>query len=145
MCDMPPRVGVRMAKVSVSQRVATDADALWELIGDFNGLAGWAAGVKACSADGQDVGAVREVEMADGRRQRERLESLDEVGRSYSYTSGDGGECLATLKVWANRDGSAEIVWSAEFEEAGEAAAEACARTEAFYRSSLEALKARFA
>ena len=135
-----------MAKVTVSQRVAADADAVWELIGDFNGLAGWAAGVKACAVDGQDVGAVRTVEMADGRRLRERLESLDEVGRSYSYSLVEGGQtdCLATLKVWANRDGSAEIVWSAEFEPAEAVDGEACARLEAFYRTSLEAAAGRF-
>ena len=137
--------GERMAKVSVSQRVAADADAVWELIGDFNGLAGWAAGVKACSADGQDVGAVREVEMADGRRLRERLESLDEVGRSYSYSVQGANDCLGTLKVWANRDGSAEIVWSAEFDADGAPEGEAAARIEDFYRSSLAKVSDRFA
>jgi hypothetical protein len=135
-----------MAKVTVSQRVAADADAVWELIGDFHGLAAWASDVKACAADGQDVGAIRTVEMADGRRRRERLESLDEVGRSYSYSLLDesAGDCLATLKVWANRDGSAEIVWSAEFEPEGAAERESCAAMEAFYRSSLEGVSERF-
>jgi hypothetical protein len=131
-----------MAKVTVSQRVAADADAVWELIGDFNGLAGWAANVKACAGDGEDV---RVVEFADGRRLRERLESFDEIGRSYSYSLIKGEEAaegrLATLKVWANRDGSAEVVWSAELDPAD--AAEA-AELDAFYRSSLQAVSERF-
>jgi hypothetical protein len=50
-------------------------------------------------------------------------------------------DCLATLKVWANRDGSAEIVWSAEFEPAE---GEACASVEALYRSSLAAVSRRY-
>jgi hypothetical protein len=137
-----------MGKVSVSQRVTADADAIWELIGDFNGLASWADGVTSCSGDGHDVGSVRVVELADGRRLRERLESLDEVGRSYSYSLTEGGrgadDCLATLKVWANRDGSAEIVWSAEFDAEGAPEGAGGARIEVFYRSSLAKVSERF-
>jgi hypothetical protein len=131
-----------MAKVTVSQRVAADADAVWELIGDFNGLAGWAANVKTCTEDGADI---RMVEFVDGRRLRERLESFDEIGRSYSYSLMQGEQVaegrLATLKVWANRVGSAEIVWSAEFDQAE---APEVAELETFYRSSLQAISERF-
>ena len=133
-----------MAKVSVSQRIAADADAVWQLIGDFGALTRWAADIEACTVEGHDVGAVRTVETRDGRRQRERLESLDEVGRSYSYSGLDGAPVVATLKVWANRDGSAEIVWSADFEAASAPESADCAIVEDFYRASLERLKARF-
>ena len=136
-----------MAKVSVELRVAADAEAIWELIGAFGRLADWAAGVRSSAVDGEDVGAVRIVETADGRRRRERLESYDEVGRSYSYTVLDeqtaSREHLATLKVWANRDGSAEIVWSSEFEGGDTPDPEGCAAIEAFYRASLENVRAR--
>ena len=135
-----------MAKVSVSQRVAADAEAVWEAIGDFGGLAGWAEGVASCDCDGQDVGAVREVGLPQGRC-RDRLESLDEVGRSYSYSTLEGAlgeEQITTLKVWANRDGSAEVVWSTEFDAAEGGQPADGASLEAFYRASLDRLKRRF-
>jgi carbon monoxide dehydrogenase subunit G len=138
-----------MTRVSVSQRVAADADAVWELIGDFNGLPAWAAGVAESSVEGADVGAVRSVTLQNGRRLKERLESLDEVGRSYSYSIVEGAvgmrDYLATLKVWANRDGSCEVVWSAEFEVVDAPEDEVRGRIEAFYRTSLERVRDRFA
>lgn len=138
-----------MTKVSVSQRIAADAEKVWELIGDFNGLPAWAAGVTDSSVDGADVGAVRSVGLPGGRRLKERLESLDEVGRSYSYSIVEGAagtqDYLSTLKVWANRDGSAEVVWSSEFEVVDAPEDEVRSRIEGFYRASLERVRDRFA
>lgn len=138
-----------MTRVSVSQRVAADADAVWELIGDFNGLPAWAAGVTDSAVDGADVGAIRTVGLPGGRRLKERLESLDEVGRSYSYSIVEGAagtrDYLSTLKVWANRDGSSEVVWSSEFEVVDAPEDEVRGRIEGFYRASLERVRDRFA
>ena len=134
-----------MAKASVSVRVPADADEVWDFIGDFARLDGWAPGVAGCVCDGRDVGCVRTVETADGRRRRERLESLDEVGRSYSYSLLDEAaapHCVATLKVWSERNGGAEVVWSVESADDGEAA---CREMEALFRAALENVRSRFA
>ncbi len=76
--------------VEVRRDYAHDADKVWKITGDFGGLQRWLPGISACRVEGggatdQGGNAMRIVDVFDGSVTRERLQSLDDSKRSYTY------------------------------------------------------------
>lgn len=69
--------------------VPADADSVWRLVRDFDGLASWHPAIEASEiepgARATEVGAVRVLTLADGATVREWLVHLDDTERSYTY------------------------------------------------------------
>ena len=56
-----------MSEVKISEKVAAPADEVWELLGDFGGLARWCGPVlQSCTVEGSGVGAVRTIGLETG-------------------------------------------------------------------------------
>lgn len=141
-----------MPKVVRSVVVDADADTVWRLVRDFNGLPSWSPGLPASAIeDGlppDQVGCVRRIGEA-----RERLVTLDDVTRSYRYTMLSGPfkvrDYLATLRVTPVHDGGAPrslVEWSNTYD-CDPADADALATTfgDHIFGPALDALRERFA
>lgn len=77
-----------------------DADAVWQVVRDFNGLATWFSGSVSASEieagrPGDAVGAVRRFQFGEAEI-RERLLALSDIERSYSYQFCDPAPFLVT-------------------------------------------------
>jgi mxaD protein len=132
--------------------------AVWRVVGDFAGLAGWHAAVAACEGQGGNgTGATRSVTLKSGGKLVDSLDDYNETERSYEYRLiQENIEVFpvsfysATLIVKAAADGS-EVEWTGRFyrgdtgnyppETQDDAAATAAMSK--FFRTGLESLKAR--
>jgi hypothetical protein len=84
-----------MPKPYASGVVPASADAVWEVLRRFNGLAEWHPAItesKIESGSEQEVGAVRRLTLGDGSQVAERLVILDDDDRSYTYVFTDPGD-----------------------------------------------------
>lgn len=117
-----------MASQNVKESVEAPAEAVWQLLSDFGGLLKYAhpGFVIGCECDGNEVGAVRIVTMADGSRVRERLEGLEQDARRLSYSIlGESKfavkNYLATVKVSELGETRCQVDWQSTFEALGPA------------------------
>ncbi|TVT89050.1 SRPBCC family protein [Pseudomonas sp. RGB] len=136
-----------MATASSVIEVPVSADQVWQLIGGFNALPDWLPFI--VKSEASDGGRVRHLQTADGGVVVERLQSFDNVARTYSYTIEQSpfpvSAYLATLQVEALTDESAKVTWSGVFTPA--AGTTDAAVEELFagvYSGGLEALRANF-
>jgi len=127
--------------------VPVSADQVWQLIGGFNTLPDWLPFI--VKSEASDGGRVRHLQTADGGVVVERLQSFDNVARTYSYTIEQSpfpvSAYLATLQVEALTDASAKVTWSGVFTPAAgttDAAVEGLFA--GVYSGGLEALRANF-
>ena len=78
-----------MAKVHVRDAFDAPIDAVWSYFRDFGGVGKWGGGmVKSCTVEGEGVGAVRTIALAQGNPIRERLVQFDDADRSFPRESG---------------------------------------------------------
>jgi hypothetical protein len=78
--------GTPMSEVKVSERVGAPAAKVWELLGDFGGIAKWAGPMlESCTVEGSGVGAVRTIGLPGGASIRERCEAYDAAKRALTY------------------------------------------------------------
>ncbi|MGU9830869.1 SRPBCC family protein [Pseudomonas sp. LF242] len=136
-----------MATASSVIEVPVSADQVWQLIGGFNTLPDWLPFI--VKSEASDGGRVRHLQTADGGVVVERLQSFDNVARTYSYTIEQSpfpvSAYLATLQVEALTDASAKVTWSGVFTPA--AGTTDAAVEELFagvYSGGLEALRTNF-
>ncbi|SLN49695.1 SRPBCC family protein [Oceanibacterium hippocampi] len=110
------------AKVSVTAVMPADVDTVWGLIGGFNDLPRWNPRVSESRMDGEGVGAIRVLTLANGGSISERLEAEDNAGRAYRYSI---VEAPLPVQNYVGRLGaepagpnSTTVTWSAEFDPA---------------------------
>lgn len=143
-----------MAKVYRSTVLDAPAERVWRDLRDFNGLANWHPLMissrieKGHPAD--KIGCVRNVQLKDGARVREKLLSLSDYDFAFTYTilesSMDVSEYVATMRLFPVTEGNrCFIEWSAEFDcPPGKVAELAEAVGDGVMQSGLNALKKRY-
>ncbi len=136
-----------MATASSVIEIPVSADQVWQLVGGFNSLPDWLAFV--VKSEPSDGGRVRHLQTADGAVIVERLQTFDNVGRTYSYTIEESpfpvSAYLATLQVEALTESSAKVTWSGVFTPAAGTTEQAAqALFAGVYSGGLEALRANF-
>lgn len=128
-------------KADTQRDFAYSADRVWRIAGDFGGLAQWLPGISACRVEGsgaadQGGNAVRSVDVLDGSVTIERLETLDEANRTYSYSIlqakglDASNEYHATLAVIPTGDNQCRVTWSARFRLPDSLPADKCERAQ---------------
>jgi carbon monoxide dehydrogenase subunit G len=133
-----------MASVKVSDRISAPVDEVWDLIGDFGGIARYTSGFKSVSCDGKGVGAVRTITLPNDAQMKERCELLDAVRWTldYSIVSGPVPISKYLARVQLFEDGEAtRIEWSASFEPQGIGEAQAMAMVEGIYKGGIAGIK----
>ncbi|AZF27261.1 SRPBCC family protein [Pseudomonas sp. R2-60-08W] len=136
-----------MATASSVIEIPASADQVWKLIGGFNSLPDWLPFI--AKSEPSDGGRVRHLHTADGGQIVERLQTFDNVARTYSYIIEQSpfpvSAYLATVQVEALTESSAKVTWSGVFTPA-EGTTDAAAETlfAGVYSDGLEALRANF-
>jgi hypothetical protein len=114
-----------MPDVSTSTVVPADAEAVWSVVRDFDGLPTWHPGISASELeDGartDQVGAVRHLTLGDGGAVREQLVALDDGERRLTYSIlespfpvRDYRSTIGVLPVSAS--GECVVTWSVLFD-----------------------------
>ena len=109
-----------MARAQVIATVKASAPRVWELVGDFGGVAKWLPGVAESRVEGSGLGMVRRLRLANGATQVERLEQMNDAQRWYSYSIIEGPlpvtAVYATLRVLpAFGSASSTVEWWGAF------------------------------
>ena len=134
-----------MAKVSMSAPLNVTADQLWQLIGGFNALPDWHPAVE--KSELAEAGQVRTLHLAGGGTIVERLESVDDHERVYSYSIESGplpvAGYKATIRV-RDEDGKATVEWSSEFTPSGASEGDAVAAIQGIYQAGFDNLRKMF-
>jgi len=133
-----------MAKVNMTTSVGVDAKSLWDFMGGFNALPDWHPAVE--KSELEEEGQVRRLSLAGGGTIVERLMTVDDKERVYSYSIESSplpvANYTATIRVRDEGDGNRSVVeWSSEFNPAGASEADAVKAIEGVYRAGFESLK----
>ncbi|QHF45344.1 hypothetical protein PspS35_16690 [Pseudomonas sp. S35] len=136
-----------MPTASAVIEIPVSADTVWQLVGGFNSLPDWLPLI-AKSEPGEG-GRLRHLTTADGGAIVERLQTFDNVARTYSYTIEQSpfpvSAYLATVQVEALGESSAKVTWSGVFTPvAGTTDAAVEALFAGVYKGGVEALRANF-
>jgi len=134
-----------MAKVNMSVPLNVSADQVWKLIGGFNALPDWHPAVE--KSELEEAGQVRKLSLLGGGTIVERLESVDDNERIYSYAIESGplpvSGYKSTIRVH-EEDGKAMVEWSSEFTPAGASENDAVTAIQGVYQAGLDNLKKMF-
>ncbi len=133
-----------MAKVNMTTSIGVDAKSLWDFMGGFNALPDWHPAVE--KSELEEEGQVRRLSLAGGGTIVERLMTVDDKERVYSYSIESSPLPVAnytgTIRVRDEGDGNRSVVeWSSEFNPAGASEADAVKAIEGVYRAGFESLK----
>lgn len=100
-----------MAEARATIEIAKPVDAVWAVVGDFGGIAGWMPGIESCKLDGDDrILAVMGLEVT------ERLERRDDDEHVLVYRIVGGVPVenhRSTISVTATSGGST-VTWDVE-------------------------------
>jgi hypothetical protein len=125
-----------MADGKAEVKIASAPDKVWELVGDFGGLAEWMPGIDSCELDG-DIRALQTM----GLEIHEQLKERDDDARRISYSIVKSPmpleHHLATISV-AEEDGGSLVTWAYEIRPD-----EMVGAFGPIYEQSLQAVKAR--
>ena len=137
-----------MTKVSMSTKLPVSPDEVWELIGGFNALPDWHPAVTSSEIKGKGKGSVRTLSLAGGGSIVEKLEQLDEKGRTYSYSILSSPLPVAnytgTIHIEEDKDGKAKVTWESEFEPMGAPEGDAMEVIQGIYQSGFDNLQKMF-
>ncbi|MBV9314971.1 MAG: SRPBCC family protein [Pseudonocardia sp.] len=115
-----------MPRPYASGIVPASADAVWQVVKQYNGLPGWLPAITASEIEGgesgQEVGAVRRLTLGEMGQVTEVLLTMDDADRSYTYEFVDTGpfpvrSYRATIRVAPiTTTGQAFVEWWAWFD-----------------------------
>jgi hypothetical protein len=117
---------------------------VWEAIGQFGGT--WHPLIANVRLIGSGVGQLRVIETVDGKQIIERLDAIDNPGRSYRYTNISGipvSNYTGVLDVKAKGTGSV-VEWRSQFLPNDQPSIIVKAMVSTLFTTGLESLKSRF-
>ena len=143
-----------MVKVYRSTVLDAPADRVWRDLRDFNGLANWHPSIAMSRIENDHpadkVGCVRNFQLKNGARTREKLLSLSDYEYACTYAILDSpmdlSDYVATLRLLPVTEGNrCFIEWSAEFDCPPQKAAELAETVGGgIFQTGLDALKKRY-
>lgn len=113
-----------MPRFSITTKLAIPADAVWQIVSQFDGLPDWNPAVESSEVEpAAGGGTMRRIRLAGGAAVVERLTQLDESGRIFGYEVLEGPPPFknhrARMRVKEVPGGGCEVEWTAEFEGIG--------------------------
>jgi hypothetical protein len=144
-----------MARVFVSSVIGAPSDKVWARIRDFNGLPSWHPAIRESQIENSEpsdkVGCVRDFQLQNGDRIREKLLGLSDYDMFCTYAILESPMPLenyvATLRLTPITDGDRTFAeWSAEFDCAPETEEELVSGIGGnVFQGGLDSLKRHFA
>ena len=135
-----------MAKINMKTDLNVAPDEVWKLIGGFNALPDWHPAVE--KSELEEEGSMRRLSLAGGGTIVEKLVSVDDKERVYSYSIIDSPLPVtnyeATIRVKDDGEGNTSVEWSSEFEAEGAPENEARDVIAGIYQAGLDNLKKMF-
>jgi len=135
-----------MSRAYRSAIINAPADAVWALVGDFHGLAGWLPGVD--KSEPLDGGSKRRLSTRDGHFVLERLVARDDAARRVDFEVLESQlptkNYFGTWRVTPLADGTSLFEWFADFEPDGVSEGTAIGRAQRSYQNGIRALIKRF-
>ena len=135
-----------MAKINMKTDLNVAPDEVWKLIGGFNALPDWHPAVE--KSELEEEGSMRRLSLAGGGTIVEKLVSVDDKERVYSYSIIDSPLPVtnyeATIRVKDDGEGNTSVEWSSEFEAEGAPENEAMDVIAGIYQAGLDNLKKMF-
>jgi hypothetical protein len=122
----------------------SEPDKVWALIGEFGAY--WHPLIADIKLIGTGVGALRVSETTDGKQMIERLDAIDDSGRSYRYSNVSGlpvSNYTGLLAVKPHGAGSS-VEWRAQYLANGQPDVIVSAIISTLFKSGLNSLKPRF-
>lgn len=126
-------------------------DAVWQRIGDFNGLHAWhpaVSGSRLLAGNNNQAGAERLLTLGNGATISERLLEHSDVERLYRYAILESPlpvrDYQSLLRVEAAPDGQALVTWQGEFVAQGVSDEEALGVVEGIYGGGFDQLRQVF-
>jgi hypothetical protein len=135
---------LELQRVTESVGLEAAPDKVWELIGRFGG--DWHPLIANIKLIGSGIGELRVIETIDGKQIIERLDTIDNSSRSYSYTNISGIPAMdytGTLEVKPNGGGSS-VEWRAQYLPNGQGALVVRTLVSTLFKTGLESLRPRF-
>lgn len=137
--------GKRLVRAAVRTPINAPTDMVWQTVGDFNGLGKFVSAIAQSTQEGDGIGAVRTLTLADGNQIVEKLERLDEQNHALAYSMVSPSPFLgylSTMEVRAVNDDHSEFIWSSSFMPQGISEAAAKAQMEGLYAAGGSGLQA---
>ena len=108
--------------VNQSIRINGSPEAVWAVIGDFNGLPRWLSAIERSEivlGTNNQAGAIRQLTRRNGTKVTEKLLEYDAQSMLMAYTYVDGAvmasDYFPVLRVRAAGDGTSVVEWTAHF------------------------------
>jgi hypothetical protein len=142
-----------MPRPYASAVVPASAAEVWRVVRDFDGLPGWHPAIAASeltSGTAAEVGALRRLTLADGGVVVERLVTLDDGDRSYTYEILESPfavrRYVSTVRVAPVTDsGHAFVEWWSEYDaDAGDEDELSLVFADGVYAAGIAGLRERF-
>ena len=133
-----------MPKVTAERIFNLPIDELWEVLGDFGDTGKWSGRPKeACVQEGQGIGSLRTLTIADGRVIVDRLEAETEYSYTYSVVTGPlpYASYKATMAVKSLDENNTLFTWTGEFEMTDMSDEEGIKFTESVYASGIKMME----
>ena len=120
----PPASSAEANELTARQSIRINAppEAVWALVGDFNGLPRWLSFVEASEivlGTNNEVGAISRITRRDGTTVTQRLLERDPYNMRLAYTYVDGAvlasDYFPVLTVKSGGDGTSVVEWSGRF------------------------------
>lgn len=134
-----------MPKVSMKTDLAASADEVWKMIGGFNALPDWHPSVE--TSELTEEGQTRTLALAGGGHLVEKLVSVDDGARTYSYSIESGVLPVANYQAEITvREGEqgCEVEWSSDFEALGTPDNDAVKAIQGVYQAGFDNLRKMF-
>ena len=112
--------------VTITAHIDSPAQRVWDLVGDFGGLAAWSRATRDCRLEGEGVGCLRVITGANGEV-RERLEERDGASMRLVYSAVSGSTLpvagmRATLELTQDPQGGTRVDWRIDGDPQGDLA-----------------------
>lgn len=136
-----------MTTVSMKTQLPVSADKLWQLIGQFNGVAEWHPAIE--KSELEEDGKVRRLTLVGGGSIVERLERVDDNEHRYRYSILESplpvADYVAEIRVHPDEQGvGSTIEWSSEFKPKDASVQQATDVIQGIYQTGFDNLRKLF-
>lgn len=109
-----------IGRIDIVKTIGVPSDKAWAAIRGVGGLDRWFPVISTCHVEGDGVGAIRILGLAQGGEMRDRIEEIDDAARRFRYLRihypFPAGFYMGTVVVQDTGSGKSEVTWTVEIE-----------------------------